>query len=206
MLARNTQPLPDTFHGLTDVELRYRKRYLDLLVNEETRADFVLRARVVTAIRALSRRRGLPRGRDAGPAAPLRRRVRAAVRHAPQRARARLLPSHRDRALPQAADRRRARARVRDRQGLPQRGRLVQAQPRVHDARVVRGVRRLPRHDGADRDARRDRRPRRDRDHDRVTSEVTSSTSRRRGRGSASPRRSRRRSSGRATRSSCARG
>ncbi len=52
VLARNTQPLPDTFHGLTDVELRYRKRYLDLLVNEETRADFLLRSRVVTAIRA----------------------------------------------------------------------------------------------------------------------------------------------------------
>ena len=52
VLARNTQPLPDTFHGLTDVELRYRKRYLDLLVNEETRADFVLRSRIVAAVRA----------------------------------------------------------------------------------------------------------------------------------------------------------
>jgi lysyl-tRNA synthetase class 2 len=52
VLSRNTQPLPDTFHGLTDVELRYRKRYLDLLVNEESRADFVLRARIVTAVRA----------------------------------------------------------------------------------------------------------------------------------------------------------
>ena len=52
VLARNTQPLPDTFHGLTDVELRYRKRYLDLLVNEETRADFILRSRIVTAVRA----------------------------------------------------------------------------------------------------------------------------------------------------------
>ena len=52
VLARNTQPLPDTFHGVTDVELRYRKRYLDLLVNEETRADFILRSRVVTAVRA----------------------------------------------------------------------------------------------------------------------------------------------------------
>jgi lysyl-tRNA synthetase, class II len=51
VLARNTSPLPDTFHGLTDVELRYRKRYLDLLMNEETRADFVLRSRLVTAIR-----------------------------------------------------------------------------------------------------------------------------------------------------------
>jgi lysyl-tRNA synthetase class 2 len=51
VLARNTQPLPDTFHGLTDVELRYRKRYLDLLVNDETRQDFVLRARIVSAVR-----------------------------------------------------------------------------------------------------------------------------------------------------------
>jgi lysyl-tRNA synthetase class 2 len=51
VLSRNTQPLPDTFHGLTDVELRYRKRYLDLLMNEETRAVFVTRARIVTAIR-----------------------------------------------------------------------------------------------------------------------------------------------------------
>jgi lysyl-tRNA synthetase, class II len=51
VLARNTQPLPDTFHGVTDVELRYRKRYLDLLMNEETRDVFVTRAKVVTAIR-----------------------------------------------------------------------------------------------------------------------------------------------------------
>ena len=51
VLSRNTQPLPDTFHGLTDVELRYRKRYLDLLMNEETRHVFVTRARIVTAIR-----------------------------------------------------------------------------------------------------------------------------------------------------------
>ena len=51
VLARNTQPLPDTFHGLTDVELRYRKRYLDLLMNEETRDVFLTRAKVVTEIR-----------------------------------------------------------------------------------------------------------------------------------------------------------
>ena len=50
-LARIHSPLPDTFHGLTDVEQRYRRRYLDLLMNEETRADFLLRARMVTAIR-----------------------------------------------------------------------------------------------------------------------------------------------------------
>jgi lysyl-tRNA synthetase class 2 len=34
VLARNRSPLPDTFHGLTAVEQRYRKRYLDLLMNE----------------------------------------------------------------------------------------------------------------------------------------------------------------------------
>jgi lysyl-tRNA synthetase class 2 len=51
LLAKNQRPLPDHFHGLQDVELRYRKRYLDLLMTEETRADFLLRARMVTAIR-----------------------------------------------------------------------------------------------------------------------------------------------------------
>ena len=106
--------------------------------------DFVTRARVVTRGPARPSTGGLRRGRDAGAAAALRRRVRAPVRHASQRARRRPLPPDRDRALPQAAHRRRPRARLRARQGLPQRGRLVQAQPRVHDARVVRGVRRLP--------------------------------------------------------------
>src|SRR5262245_7248864 len=51
LLAKNHQPLPDTFHGLTDVETRYRQRYLDLLMNEETRADFELRTRIVGAVR-----------------------------------------------------------------------------------------------------------------------------------------------------------
>jgi lysyl-tRNA synthetase class 2 len=52
VLARIRTPLPDTFHGLTGVEARYRRRYLDLLMNEESRRDAVLRARMVTAIRA----------------------------------------------------------------------------------------------------------------------------------------------------------
>ena len=51
VLARNRSPLPDTFHGLTDTELRYRKRHLDLLMNEESRADFLLRSALVAAIR-----------------------------------------------------------------------------------------------------------------------------------------------------------
>src|SRR5437660_5000972 len=52
ILARIRTPLPDTFHGVTDVEARYRRRYLDLLMNEESRRETILRARMVTAIRA----------------------------------------------------------------------------------------------------------------------------------------------------------
>ncbi|HEX3236983.1 MAG TPA: lysine--tRNA ligase [Gaiellaceae bacterium] len=52
LLAKIRRPLPDTFHGVTDVETRYRQRYLDLLMNEESRADTILRARMVTALRA----------------------------------------------------------------------------------------------------------------------------------------------------------
>jgi lysyl-tRNA synthetase, class II len=51
LLAKIARPLPDTFHGLKDPELRYRQRYLDLLVNEETRRDFEIRTRLVAAIR-----------------------------------------------------------------------------------------------------------------------------------------------------------
>jgi lysyl-tRNA synthetase class 2 len=50
-LAKIHSPLPDTFHGLTDVEQRYRRRHLDLLMNEETRADFLLRTAIVSALR-----------------------------------------------------------------------------------------------------------------------------------------------------------
>jgi lysyl-tRNA synthetase class 2 len=51
LLAKIRRPLPDTFHGLTETETRYRQRYLDLLMNEESRADFELRTRMVRAIR-----------------------------------------------------------------------------------------------------------------------------------------------------------
>ena len=51
LLGKIKRPLPDTFHGLKDVEARYRQRYLDLLMNEETRSDFLIRTRMVSAIR-----------------------------------------------------------------------------------------------------------------------------------------------------------
>jgi lysyl-tRNA synthetase, class II len=51
LLAKTARPLPDTFHGLVDAETRYRKRHLDLLVNDDARRDFVLRSGIVASIR-----------------------------------------------------------------------------------------------------------------------------------------------------------
>ncbi|HEX6489832.1 MAG TPA: lysine--tRNA ligase [Gaiellaceae bacterium] len=58
LLAKIKRPLPDTFHGLTDRETRYRQRYLDLLINEQVRADFQLRTRMVESIRRYLDREG----------------------------------------------------------------------------------------------------------------------------------------------------
>jgi len=50
-LAKALLPLPEKWHGLTDVEIRYRQRYLDLMVNPEVRSVFEKRARIVRAVR-----------------------------------------------------------------------------------------------------------------------------------------------------------
>src|SRR5947208_6151176 len=52
LLAKIRRPLPDTFHGLTDVETRYRQRYLDLLMNDESRELAMTRTQIVAAVRA----------------------------------------------------------------------------------------------------------------------------------------------------------
>ncbi|OPH36044.1 lysine--tRNA ligase [Moraxella equi] len=51
LLTKSLRPLPDKFHGLTDTEVKYRQRYLDLMVNEDTRKTFEIRAKVVSGIR-----------------------------------------------------------------------------------------------------------------------------------------------------------
>lgn len=51
LLTKSLLPLPEKFHGLTDVETRYRQRYVDLIVNPEVRDVFAKRARVVSLIR-----------------------------------------------------------------------------------------------------------------------------------------------------------
>ena len=57
-LAKCLLPLPEKWHGLTDVEIRYRQRYLDLVVNPDSRRVFEIRSRVVTAIREFLIARG----------------------------------------------------------------------------------------------------------------------------------------------------
>jgi len=51
MLSKSLQPLPDKWHGLTDVEKRYRQRYLDLIVNPESKLVFQTRAKCISLIR-----------------------------------------------------------------------------------------------------------------------------------------------------------
>ena len=51
LLSKSLRPLPEKWHGLTDVETRYRQRYLDLIVNEEVREVFVRRAHIIQAVR-----------------------------------------------------------------------------------------------------------------------------------------------------------
>jgi len=51
LLAKALRPLPEKYHGLTDSELRYRQRYVDLIVNEDTRRIFLTRSHIVHAIR-----------------------------------------------------------------------------------------------------------------------------------------------------------
>ncbi len=51
ILAKSLRPLPEKWHGLKDVETRYRQRYLDLIVNPEVRDTFVMRSKVIQAIR-----------------------------------------------------------------------------------------------------------------------------------------------------------
>src|SRR5882724_2326437 len=57
-LAKCLLPLPEKWHGLTDVEIRYRQRYLDLIVNPESRRVFETRSRVIAAIRQFMTSRG----------------------------------------------------------------------------------------------------------------------------------------------------
>ncbi len=51
LLTKSLRPLPDKFHGLADIEMKYRQRYVDLIMSEETRFTFVARSKIVASIR-----------------------------------------------------------------------------------------------------------------------------------------------------------
>lgn len=58
LLSKSLRPLPEKWHGLTDVELRYRQRYVDLIVNPDVKKVFVTRTKVIQAIRKFLNERG----------------------------------------------------------------------------------------------------------------------------------------------------
>jgi len=57
LLTKSLRPLPDKYKGLTDTEVRYRQRYVDLIANEESRQTFTIRSAIVSAIRAFMNER-----------------------------------------------------------------------------------------------------------------------------------------------------
>lgn len=51
LLSKSLRPLPEKYHGLQDIELRYRKRYLDLIMNQESRSTFITRSKIIQSMR-----------------------------------------------------------------------------------------------------------------------------------------------------------
>ena len=58
LAAKSIVPLPEKYHGLTDIEQRYRKRYVDLIMNSDVRKDFLIRSKVVSLIRHFFENKG----------------------------------------------------------------------------------------------------------------------------------------------------
>ena len=136
-LAKCLLPLPEKWHGLQDVEIRYRQRYLDLIVNPDSRQVFEVRSRVVTAFREFLIARGFLEVET-----PMMQPIAGG-------ALARPFVTHHNaldmplymRIAPELYLKRltvgRHRAGLRDQSQLPQRGHLDPAQSRVHDAGVL---------------------------------------------------------------------
>ena len=58
ILSKGLRPLPEKWHGLKDVDMRYRQRYVDLIVNEEVRKVFQVRSRIISKIRGMLDKKG----------------------------------------------------------------------------------------------------------------------------------------------------
>ena len=154
MLTKALRPLPEKWHGLQDPDLQQRRRYLHLITDEAPRRAVLARAAVLRTIRSVLEERGFVEfegpilqtvagGANARPFATHPPRARHPD-EAPDLARA----------LPEADARGRLRPRVRAGPQLPERGHRPRPQSGVHDARGLRGLRRLRHDDGAVGDAR----------------------------------------------------
>ena len=150
-LAKCHVPLPEKWHGLTDVEIRYRQRYLDLIVNPEAREVFQVRSKVLAALREFLERRGylevetpmMQPIAGGAMARPFRTHHNALdidlyLRIAPELYLKRLVVGGIERVYE-------------INRNFRNEGHLDASQPRVHDARVLSGVQRLPGPDDADR-------------------------------------------------------
>jgi len=58
LLSKSLRPLPEKFHGMTNTELKYRQRYVDLIVNEDSRRNFIIRSKFVSYVRRFLDARG----------------------------------------------------------------------------------------------------------------------------------------------------
>jgi lysyl-tRNA synthetase class 2 len=152
LLTKALRPLPDKYHGLADQELRYRQRYVDLIVNEASREVFRTRSRVISYIRDFMDERGFMEVET-----PMMQPI-------PGGAAARPFVTHHN-ALDQTMYLRIAPELYLKRLTVGGFERVYEinrnfatravdaAQSRVHDARVLLGLRRLPRRHGPDRGA-----------------------------------------------------
>ena len=147
LLGKSLRPLPEKWHGLQDVEARYRQRYLDLLTNEQSRAVFEKRIMIVREIRNFMEARGFLEVET-----PMLQAVAGGAAAEPFRTHHKALGSgalspDRAGALSQAPAGRRLQQSLRVEPEFPERRNFEKTQSRVHHARGVLGLRRF-REDG----------------------------------------------------------